>query len=82
MILSAPSSQAHSTLEYYRTLSDEELLARLKQAEEIWFTLLVQDVNPMFAPAHNTCLSFWEFSREHLELIAKERNLFSETTIS
>jgi hypothetical protein len=81
-LFASDKSQITANLEYYRSLDDERLMFFLKEVTDIWFTLLLTDVSPEVARTHNTVLEYWEHCRDLLELVAKERKLISDTTIS
>lgn len=69
----------NSNVEYFSQMSDDELLRRLKEAQNIWFDLLMNTPSgplaPLFAEAHTNCIRFWEYSRDTLEDIARLRKL-------
>ena len=64
------SEQQLANLNYFRSFNDLELLARLKEAESIWFRLLRAN-----GPEDLPTIAFWQQNRDDLELVAKERNL-------
>jgi len=64
------SEQQLANLNYFRSLDDKDLLYRLKEAERIWFRLLMSN-----GPEDLPTIAFWEHNRDDLELVAKERNL-------
>lgn len=71
----------YDNLEYFSKMSDDEILLRLKEAQNIWFELLVNppfgELSDLFVEAHNNCMRFWEYSRDTLEEVARTRRLIS-----
>lgn len=63
------SEQQLSNLNYFRSFNDLDLLARLKEAESIWFSLLMNNQQDLIT------IAFWQQNRDDLEFVAKERNL-------
>jgi hypothetical protein len=74
MILPVSSMQKNN-LEYYRTFDNEKVLSSLKEAENIWFRLIMSDCPPQFIAENQQTVVFWQQNRDDLELVAKERGL-------
>lgn len=60
---------------YYRTMTNEEILLRHKEAESLWLKLIFTEPHPDYAEAHQNTIFFWQTNMDTLVSIMKERNL-------
>ena len=70
-----PVGQWQRNIEYFKLLSDEGLVARHKEATEIWFRLLMADDNKNYTSENLVTIAFWQHIIDCTESILKERKI-------
>lgn len=67
--------QWQRNIEYYRLCDNANLLAKHKEANDIWFRLVMDDNNKNYTSDNLTTIAFWQHVMECTEQVLNERNI-------